>query len=390
MVEIFKPDKIIIVLHEATTGPAHDLRDFLLKKGTKELLFIAHPLFYVKGKRKDPSRFELYKNGKLVKKGRSFRWVLPEYLLYLKDLIYTLLWSQKFIGKSDYFFGVGNLNAFAGHVLRVIGMTREVIYYVIDYIPNRFQNNFINSRYHWIEKYCAAKSNWTWNLSPRMIEERQKRSTMTFPNQLVVLHGVHINRIKQAPFSKINKYEILYMGGLLKKQGVQLVIEALPIILERLPNVTFTIIGSGEYGDTLKELVKKLHLEKYVTFLGYIANHEEVENRTAKASIAVALYEGRKDNFTYYTDPGKVKNYLGAGVPVIITDVPYIAGLIQKAKCAIIVRYKKQEVAEKLVSFLSNEKMMREYRINAVRFAKKYDWDKVFTETLAKMGIAIP
>lgn len=383
-------EKAIIVIHEATTGPGHDLRDFLLKKNVKELLFIAHPLFYVKGTRKNSSRFELYKNGKLAKKGSSFYWVMPEFVLYFKDLIYTFLWSQKFIGRSDYFFGVGNLNAFAGHILKIIGRTKEIVYYVIDYIPNRFQNNFINSIYHWVEKYCARKSNWTWNLSPRMIEERQKGETGVFPNQLVVFHGVHFNRIKRVPFSKINKHEILYMGALLKKQGVQMVIEALPIILEKIPDITFTIIGSGEYGNMLKKLVKKLRLEKYVTFLGYIKNHVEVENRMAKAAIAIALYEEKKDNFTYYTDPGKVKNYLGAGVPVLITDVPYMAGLTERAKCAIITHYRKQEVAEKLVSFLSNEKMMRGYRANAVRFAKKYDWDKLFTEALAKMGVFVP
>ncbi len=383
-------EKAIIVIHEATTGPGHDLRDFLLKKNVKELLFIAHPLFYVKGTRKDSSRFELYKNGKLAKKGSSLHWVLPEYVLYFKDLIYTFLWSQKFIGRSDYFFGVGNLNALAGLLLKTLGSASKVIYYVIDYIPNRFGNNFINSIYHWIEKYCAKNSNWTWNLSPRMIEERQKGSTTTFPNQLVVLHGVHFNRIRRVSFGKINKQEILYMGALLKKQGVQMVIEALPIILQKLPNVIFTIIGSGEYGDTLKKLVARLHLEKHVVFLGYIASHEEVENRIAKAGIAIALYEESDDNFTYYTDPGKVKNYLGAGVPVLITDVPYIAGLVKKARCAIITRYKKQEVAEKLVSFLSNEREMVEYRTNAVRFARKYDWDKVFTDALAKMGIAVP
>lgn len=382
--------KAIIVIHEATTGPGHDLRDFLLKKNVKELLFIAHPLFYVKGTRKNSSRFELYKNGKLTQKGNSFRWVLPEYFLYLKDLIYTFLWSQKFIGKSDYFFGVGNLNAFAGHIIKLFGGTKNIIYYVIDYIPNRFQNNFVNNIYHWIEKYCAQKSNWTWNLSPRMIEERQKESTAIFPNQLVVLHGVHFSRIRRVPFDKINKQEILYMGALLKKQGVQMVIEALPIILKKLPGIIFTIIGSGEYGDTLKKLVAKLHLEKHVVFLGYIASHKEVENRMAKAAIAIALYEESDNNFTYYTDPGKVKNYLGAGVPVLITDVPYIAGLVEKAKCAIITRYQKQEVAEKLVSFLSNERKMAEYRANAVRFAKKYDWDKVFTNILVKMGVAIP
>lgn len=169
-----------------------------------------------------------------------------------------------------------------------------------------------------------------------------------------------------------------------------MVIEALPIILKKLPKVIFTIIGSGEYGDTLKKLAVKLHLEKHVLFLGYIESHKEVENRMAKAAITIALYEESDNNFTYYTDPGKVKNYLGAGVPVLITDVPYIAGLVEKAKCAVIARYQKQEVAEKLVSFLSNERKMAEYRTNAVRFAKKYDWDKVFTNTLAKMGVAVP
>lgn len=380
---MIKIEKAIIVIHEAATGPGHDLKDYLLGKNVDDLLFIAHPLFFVKSSRKNSSYFELYKKGKLIKKHIGLHYNFPEIFLYIKDTIYTILWSFTIKGKIDLYVGLGNLNAIVGILLRFFGKVDKSIYYVIDYIPNRFQNPLLNSFYHQVEKICALYSDRTWNLSPRMIEERNKKWNRSFPNQYVVLHGVHFDRIHRVPFESINKTEIIYMGGLLKKQGVQIVLEALPIISKRIKNIMFTIIGSGEYKEELERLVKKLRIEKYVQFLGYIADHHEVENRLAKAAIAIAMYEENKDNFTYYTDPGKVKNYLGAAVPVLITDVPYIARVIEKAQCGIIVSYDKDIVAKKLIEFLTDLEKMKAYRKNSVEFAKKYDWDKIFTESLS-------
>ena len=377
---ITRSKSAIIVIHEATTGPGHDLKDFLLKQKIENLLFIAHPLIFIKDNLKKSSRFELYKKGKLLRKGESFHWQLPEYLLYVKDLIYTILWSFRFIDKCDHFIGSGNLNAFAGHILKGLNRASNVIYYVIDYIPKRFSNKFINNAYQRLEKFCALKSDWTWNLSPVMIEARNKRWNMEFPHQRVVMHGVHFNRIKRLTFEQVNKLEILYMGALLKKQGIQLVIESLPGIRKILPGIKFTIIGSGAYEVELRKIVKRLDLDKQVQFLGYIASHREVENRMAKAALAVALYEEKPDNYTYYTDPGKVKNYLGAGLPVVISDVPYIAKVIEKAKCGIIVSYNKNEVTKKIVKLLSNQKELKKYRQNAINFAQDYDWEKIFYE----------
>lgn len=375
--------KAIIVFHEATTGPGHDLRDFLLENGIGELLFVAHPLVFLPENFKKSSRFEFYKNGKLIEKKYAVHYSLPEPLLYIKDFLYTIFWSFKIRGVVDLFFGLGNLNAFAGLILRLLGKTRQSIYYVIDYIPNRFKNIFLNYFYQYIEKVCAFYSDWTWNLSPRMIEERNKKWKKKFPNQLVVLHGVHFKRIKRVPYSRVNRWEIIYMGGLLKKQGVQYVLQAMPLILEKIPKAKFTIIGGGQYENELKKLVGKLHLEKQVEFAGYVPDHKEVENRIAKAAIAVAIYQKDPDNFTYYTDPGKVKNYLGGGVPVLITDVPHIARVVESQKCGIIVSTDRKKLAEKLTWFLQNEEMIKQYRINALKFAKKYDWDKVFEEALS-------
>ncbi|MEK7502031.1 MAG: glycosyltransferase [Patescibacteria group bacterium] len=376
----------VIVIHEETTGLAYDLRDYLLKQGIRELLFIAHPLLYLKKNFKNSSRYEFYRDSKLVKSHTAFHWILPEPLLYIKDFLYTVLWCMTIGSKYRLFFGVGNLNAFSGYVLKLLSRVDKVIYYVIDYVPQRFYNKLLNTIYHKIEKFCAQHSDWTWNLSPRMIQGRSKKWNMKFPNQLIVPHGVNFNRIKRVSFENINKREIIYMGTILRKQGIQLVINSLPQILKKIPEIRFTIIGKGPYETELKKLIKKLRLEKYVEFLGYIRNHKDVENRIAKAALAIALYDRRYDEFSYYADPGKIKNYLGAGVPVIMTDVPYVAEEIAKNKCGFIVQYSKKDLLDILLKFFSDKKLMKEYRYNAVRFAKKYDWDKVFASALTYLN----
>src|SRR3989338_6006545 len=358
--------RAIIVLHEATTGPGHDLRDYLLQRKVKELLFISHPLLYLPENFKNSSRYELYKKGKLVKNKVAFHWILPEYLLYIKDFLYTFFWSMTLIKKSDVFFG---------HI-------DTIVYYPIDYVPERFHNKVLNLIYHHVEKFCAQHSDWTWNFSPRVIEARNKRWGITFKNQLIVPNGVHFNRIKRLPFERIHKREIIYMGTLFERQGVQLVIESLPEVIKKIPGVKFVVIGKGPYESALKKLVKKLKVGKYVEFLGYISNHAVMENRIAQAALAVALYDKRYDDFSYYGTPGKIKNYLGAGVPIVMTDVPYGVKQVEDAQCGFIVKYSKEELADKLVDFFSNEKIMKSYRLNALKFAKKYDWDRIFAKAL--------
>lgn len=371
-------NKVIIVFHEATSGLAYDLRDYLLKQGVEDLLFISHPLLYLKDSFKRSSRYERYKNGVVVKNGSAFHWVLPEPLLYIKDVFYTLIWCILFGKNYNLFIGIGNLNAFSGCLLRFINKNSKVIYYVIDYIPHRFKNKLVDEIYHRIEKFCAENSNSTWNLSPRMIEGRNNKWKIKFPNQLVVPHGVNFKRIKRVPLEKINESEILYMGTLLEKQGLQLLISVLPIIRKSIPGVKLTIIGKGPYEEVLKNMVNKHNLNSCVEFLGYIEDHQEVENRIARSALAIAIYDEKYDDFSYYADPGKIKNYLGAGIPVIMTDIPYIARQVKKEKCGFIVAYNKEAVIEVVVNFLLNKKLMTTYRKNAVEFARKYDWNLVF------------
>lgn len=97
--------KCIISLHEAIPiGPTHELRKFLLQNRVNELLFIAHPLIYIKEFYKKSSKYEFYTNGKLAASYKAYHWKLPEVFLYAKDFCYTIYWSFSKGNHYDVFF----------------------------------------------------------------------------------------------------------------------------------------------------------------------------------------------------------------------------------------------------------------------------------------------
>lgn len=377
-----KQKTAVIVIHESSGGPGHDLKFFLLEHKVKRLLLISHPLLYFKEGYAKSSRMELYDKGKLVREDIGFHWILPEPVLYIKDFIYTLIWTIRFCRNADLFFGVDNLNAFSGLFIKLFFKKMKIIYYVIDYAPDRFKNYILNFVYHFIEKIAAQFTDLTWNLSPRMIEGREVKWGKPFPNQTVVPYGIYFKRIKRIPFEKINRHEIIFMGSLLEKQGVQLVIKALPEIKKKIPNIRLAIIGKGPYEEKLKKLTSRLKIGNNVLFLGHIESHQELENRIAKAAIAVALYDPKNADFSYYADPGKIKNYLGAGVPVVTTDVAYIAKQIELEKCGMVSSYDKFSLCKTLIDILKNEKKLDIYRKNAVKFSKEFDWNAILKKAV--------
>lgn len=72
--------------------------------------------------------------------------------------------------------------------------------------------------------------------------------------------------ITNSQFSNKEEKIILSVGRLVARKGYDTVIKSLPIILSKIPNLKYVIIGSGEYKKTLLDLVKKLNLQDKVIF----------------------------------------------------------------------------------------------------------------------------
>ncbi len=370
---------VIIVTHYVVYGASFALRDYLIKKHAKKLIFLAYPFL------KDDKLpyIEMYQAGSLINSHSWKRRINIAFAAYVVEFISTIARFGFSKDVFDVYVGVDPLNTLAGVVLKFFGKVDTLVYYTIDYVPVRFQNKMINAIYRWMDKTCLRFADQTWNVSPRIADGRHIVAGLDYakyPRQRVVPIGAWFEKVKRLPFEEIKKHQIFFVGHLLEKQGVQLLLEALPEIARKIPDIHVVIAGGGEYENTLKDISGKLGIENRVTFLGWVDNRQVLDVLMADSAVAIALYDRKTDYFTYYADPGKLKDYMSAGLPVIMTDVSYNAYELEKNRCAIITSYDKEDVARKIISLLGDEKTLREYRENAIRYARKLDWEQIFND----------
>lgn len=376
----------VIVAHRLFHGVCDDLKKYLVENMCEDVWFIGHEFSSLETRR---SFIEHYSKGKLVSSRRSFDYrFLPDALVYVKDFLYTVYCLLFRISDIDFYYGFGGFNAFCGSVLRRVKNIGKVIFYTIDYVPVRFESRLLNRLYHLIDRFELAHASETWNLSPRMAEGREEimgLSIEKYPNQVVVPVGIWFDEVTRRDFSEINTSELLFVGHLLEKQGIQLVLEAVPDIVREIPEFRFRIIGKGEYQPELEELIHRLGIEEYVEFEGPIYDIQALNESMATAALAVAMYDRDIDDFTYYADPTKIKTYLSVGLPLLLTDVPYNAKDIHDRKCGKIVEYDRDAIATAVIELMRDKVMLREYRENAINYAKGLNWNMIFENNLGRL-----
>ncbi|HEY1411246.1 MAG TPA: glycosyltransferase [Rhodopila sp.] len=81
------------------------------------------------------------------------------------------------------------------------------------------------------------------------------------PNDLVARYGLSGRRV------------LLTVGRLYARKGMDRVIESLPLVLRRFPDLLYLIVGEGSYRPTLEQLVADLGLGRNVIFAGAVPDH---------------------------------------------------------------------------------------------------------------------
>lgn len=386
--ERLKNLNILIVSHTRATGLSQVLRDWLIPK-TQEFIFVGHPLYPTKNSN---SSMDVYEKGRLRKVYKSFFVFRSGILLYFKDAFVTVYYIFRVRDKVDIAIGVDNLNASILILLKKLKLIKKVIYHTVDYTPKRFSNKLLNNAYHGIDKFCCYHADMIWNSSGKMNRARIKSGMdkSRIAKTVITPDGSNFNYKKRLPISKINRKTVVYLGLLKEGWGLELLIKSFSDVLKKLPDANLLIIGGGPLLDSLKLITKKYKIENEITFTGFIEEHKEIDNLLRRAAIGVAPFKPMRASYKYYSDVGKPKVYLSAGLPVVITKVPEIARVIEKEKAGIVIKYDKNELAGAIITLLQDDLMYRRYRKNAIKLSKTYIWDnifhKAFSETLSYFG----
>lgn len=383
-----KKFSVVITYHE--TLPCYigeHIKEYLLGKYSMELLLIGHPLLENEESFKRSSRFEYYKDSKLVIKKKAFHWILPMPLLHIKDMIYTFVWCLNYRSKWDAFFGINNIDVLVALILRKMGKIRKVIYHPVDYGSARFKNKFLDWLYFQFDKICVQHCDETWNVSEGMIEAREKKMELKRDHrQYIFPICVWVYKVKRLPFNKVNKKKLVFRGSLFDWMGVDLIIGAMPQIIKTIPGVILEIFGDGNERAYLQNKAKKLKVNDYIKFYGWIRERKELETLMSDGALGIATFNPKLvDDKVRNGDPGKIKDYMLMGMPVITTNAVGYSQKIEKSRSGLVVNYKEEDLAKAVIKLLSDEQLLKEYRNNALKFIKQFDCGRLFDENISRV-----
>jgi glycosyltransferase involved in cell wall biosynthesis len=112
-------------------------------------------------------------------------------------------------------------------------------------------------------------------------------------------------------------FSIVVVSIILKRNGIQTLINALPQIIENIPETKVCVIGGGEYLNYLKQLAQDLRVDKYLEFKGDLP-YEKVPIYIAKADICVA------PAIEDVGAPNKIFEYSALSKPTVASSLPGI------------------------------------------------------------------
>jgi glycosyltransferase involved in cell wall biosynthesis len=368
---------VAIVANGFADGPAQALRDYLVARRAT-VVAVFHPL-----SPEQPTRHvvEEFAAGARTR-SRSISVPLRPPLSFAVDPLVPLK-----LPAVDLWFGFNPLAAGRGLVARRLGRARRVVLWSVDFAPQRFGRSPLTQVYDRLDRWCCRHADARVELSQAAREARDLHHGL--PAGLVPTHvvpmGAWLSRAPRVPEEGYERRRVVFLGHLVPRQGVGLLLEALERLHRSGADLRADVIGDGPLAAELR--ARALPLGDAVRFHGFVEDHRRIEELLAGASIAVAPYEPTSDTFTRFADPGKLKSYLAAGLPLVLTDVPPSAHELQERAGAELVAFDAGALAEAIERGLASPERWRERREAALAYAQGFDWDALLGGLLAKLGV---
>ena len=198
--------------------------------------------------------------------------------------------------------------------------------------------------------------------------------------------------IPDLPFVDSNYYKhqfgledrrtMLTFGLLSKNKGIEVMLEAMPEIIEADPSVIYIVLGmthpnilknEGEsYRFSLQQMVKDLGIEEHVIFHNRFVNDQELHNFLCATDIYVTPYQAEKQ-----LTSGTLSFAVGTGKAVVST--PYWAAeeLLADGRGKLVSFNDSRGMAEAIVEILENDSLFYSLRRRAYDYGRFRTWPRI-------------
>src|SRR3990167_6824313 len=179
-----------------------------------------------------------------------------------------------------------------------------------------------------------------------------------------------------------NNFIISSFGMMNRGKGYEYVIESLPEVIEKYPNLLYLIVGETnpvvrkregeEYRNFLEEKIKELCLEKNVKFYNkYVKLHEII--RYLKATDIYISAGLDKNEIT----SGTLVYAMGAGRPVISTPFTHAKEIINSDRGRLAEFKSPDSFEEALLELIPNYQLRKRLELNSYHYSRQMTWPNV-------------
>jgi len=200
----------------------------------------------------------------------------------------------------------------------------------------------------------------------------------------IIANGVEVKNVKPpivdpgfhnryaVPYEKI----VYFVGRLVPEKGVQILIEAIPKILEQCPHTKFVISGKGPYEEHLKHMSQSLGVNEKVLFTGFTDDH--TRNMLFAASSA-AVFPSLYEPFGIVA-----LEAMATRTPVIVSEIGGLAEVVEHETDGLKVYAGNVEsLATNIIRILKDEALAQ--RISQAAWGKVnsvYNWGVIAADTI--------
>jgi glycosyltransferase involved in cell wall biosynthesis len=322
--------------------------------------------------------------------GKRFRFLVNKgpvfYLMYNIRLFFYLLTREKSSILLACDLDTLPANFLASH-LRGFTLLYDSHEYFTE-VPELKDRPFVRNIWLMIERFILPRLKYAYTVSEAIAAEYSK------------LYGVNFEVIRNLPLTrnKIENYplpdwiqmkkKIIYQGAVNIGRGIEEVIEA----LKKMENVVFIIAGEGDIYQSLKDFVNREKLNNKVYFTGRIALNQ-LPGLTIQGDIGISLEHDLGKSYRYAL-PNKVFDYIQAGVPALVADLPVMRKVVDEFNIGMIAEsHEADYLKEKLEFMLNNAESRKLWIKNCREAAEELCWEKEESKMISffkKTGLTFP
>jgi len=182
-------------------------------------------------------------------------------------------------------------------------------------------------------------------------------------------------------FKLENKKLLMTFGILSRNKGIETVINALPKVIEKYPDILYIVLGKThpnvlrhageEYRNYLQRLVKSLDVGNHVVFLNEFVSQKELFKYLSACDIYITPYLNEAQ-----ITSGTLSYAIGVGSAVISTPYWHASELLADGRGRLFNFNDSEKLSSILLELLDNPDTLKSLRTKALDYGKTITWPK--------------